>query len=132
MVATSFALLFLAKGRSPVIMNKLRHGPGNDWNNDRDDARNLVGVVSRDWKTLLTWQVVDPETASVPDLMQAPIAWFNGHEASSLGPQARKNLREYVEQGGFIFAEACCGSTRISTPGSRPSWRTCSPRRTTS
>ena len=109
-VATSFALLFLAKGRSPVVMNKLRHGPRNDWNNDRDDVRNLVGAVSRDWKHLLTWQVVDPETATVPDLMQAPIAYINGHEAPIFSEEAKKKLREFVEQGGFIFGEACCGS----------------------
>jgi hypothetical protein len=107
-VATSFVLLFLAKGRSPVLLNKLRHGPGNDWNNDRDDCRNLAGVVSRDWKHLVTWQVVDPESATVQDLLQAPIVFFNGHEAPEFGEQGKKNLREYVEQGGLIFAEACC------------------------
>src|SRR5262249_21626107 len=64
-VATSFALLFLAKGRAPVLINKLRHAPAGDWNNDPDDVRNLVGLVSRDWKNLLTWQVVDPNLASV-------------------------------------------------------------------
>ena len=41
-VATSFALLFLAKGRAPVLVNKLRHGPRGDWNHDPDDVRNLV------------------------------------------------------------------------------------------
>lgn len=108
-VATAFALLFLAKGRSPVLINKLRHGPGEDWNNDRDDIRNLVAAVSKDWNHLLTWQVVDPASASVEDLMQAPIVFFNGHEAPTFSPEARKNLREYVEQGNLIFAEACCG-----------------------
>lgn len=112
-VATSFALLFLAKGRSPVVMNKLRHGPGNDWNNDRDDVRNLVSTVSRDWKHLLTWQVVDPETATVPDLLQAPIAYINGHDRPAFGAEAKKNLREFVEQGGFIFGEACCASAEF-------------------
>ncbi len=80
-VTTSFALLFLSKGRSPVLVNKLRHGPGPDWNNDHDDVTNLVGVVSRDWKHLLTWQVVDPGSATVEDMLQAPIGYINGHEA---------------------------------------------------
>jgi hypothetical protein len=107
-IATSFALLFLAKGRSPVLVNKLRHGPGDDWHLDPDDVRNLVNQVSRTWKHLLTWQVVDPNHADVEDLLQAPIVYFNGHEAPVFEEKARKTLREYVEQGGFIFAEACC------------------------
>ena len=109
LVSTSFALLFLAKGRSPVLVNKLRHGPGDDWDNDRDDVRNLVTAVSRDWGHLLTWQVVDPSTAGVEDLLQAPVLFFNGHDVPGFSAEAKRNLREYVEQGGFIFAEACCG-----------------------
>jgi hypothetical protein len=108
-VTTSFALLFLAKGRSPVLINKLRHGPARDWDNDRDDVRDLVASVSRDWGHLLTWQTVDPSTATVEDLLQAPILLFNGHEAPTFSAQAKRNLREYVEQGGFILADACCG-----------------------
>ncbi len=115
LIATSFALLFLAKGRSPVLINKLRHGPGNDWSNDPDDIRNLVSVVSTDWKHLLTWQVVDPNFATVEDLLQAPILYFNGHEAPVFTNRGKENLREYVEQGGFIFAEACCGKANFDT-----------------
>ena len=114
-ITTSFVLLFLAKGRSPVLVNKLRHGPGNDWNNDRDDMRNLTGLVSRDWKNLVTWQTVDPSSATVEDLMQAPIVYFNGHEPPEFDADAKKRLREFVEQGGFIFAEACCGRPEFDT-----------------
>jgi hypothetical protein len=112
-VATSFALLFLAKGRAPVLINKLRHGPASDWNNDHDDVRNLVGIVSRDWGPLLTWQHLDPATSTVEDLMRAPILFFNGHEAPHFNAAAKKNMREFIEQGGFIFAEACCGRTEF-------------------
>jgi hypothetical protein len=108
-LATSFALLFLAKGRAPVLVNKLHHEPTGDWNNDPDDVRNLVGAVSRDWKHLLTWQVVDPSAASLPELLQAPVIFFNGHHAPQFPANARRNLRDFVEQGGFLFAEACCG-----------------------
>ena len=108
-IGTSFALLFLGKGRAPVVVNKLRHGPGNDWENDPDDVRNLVNLVSRDWGHLLTWQVVDPEAATVEDMLQAPIAYLNGHEAPILGPDARQVLRDFLDQGGVLFAESCCG-----------------------
>ena len=114
-VNTSFALLFLAKGRAPVLVNKLRHGPGPDWNNDHDDIANLVGVVSRDWKHLLTWQVIEPGAATVEDMLQAPIAYFNGHEAPLFSNAAKARLREYVEQGGVIVAEACCGRKAFDT-----------------
>src|SRR5262249_58114430 len=47
-LATSFALLFLSKGRTPIMISKLVHGPGEDWNNDHNDARNLVDFASRE------------------------------------------------------------------------------------
>jgi hypothetical protein len=109
-LATSFALLFLAKGRAPVLINKLRHTPPGDWDNDPDDIRNIVNIVSHDWKHLLTWQVVDPKFATVTELLQAPIIFFNGHHAPEFSDTALKNLREFVEQGGFLLAEACCGN----------------------
>jgi hypothetical protein len=107
-ITTSFSLLFLAKGRSPVLINKLRHGPGPDWNNDHDDITNLVGVISRDWKHLLTWQVVDPSVSTVEDMLQAPIGYFNGHEAPAFSEAGKTRLRDFVEQGGVIVADACC------------------------
>ncbi len=112
-LATCFALLFLAKGKAPVLVNKLRHPPSIDWNNDPDDIRNIVNVVSQDWKSLLTWQVVDPNIASISEMLQAPIVFFNGHSPPEFSAIAKQNLRDYVEQGGFIFAEACCGSAEF-------------------
>ncbi len=108
-VTTSFAVLFLAKGRSPVLINKLKHGSTHDWENDRDDVRNLTSLVSRDWKHLLTWQVVDAETSGVSEMLMAPILFMNGHEPPTFSAEARLKLRDYVEQGGFLFADACCG-----------------------
>jgi hypothetical protein len=108
-LATSFALLFLGKGRAPVLIHKLRHLPLDDWNNDPDDVRNLVDLVGRDWKTLLTWQAIDARTATVPDLLRAPILFLNGHKAPELSAPEKQMLRDYLDRGGSLFAEACCG-----------------------
>ncbi len=109
-VTTSFALLFLAKGRAPVLINKLRDGIGDYWNNHREGVRNIVSAISEDWEQLLTWQIVNPDFATVEAMLQAPIAFLSYHEPNGIGERAKKNLQAYVEQGGFIFAEAGCGT----------------------
>jgi hypothetical protein len=108
-VATSFALMFLCRGRSPVLIQKARHGPGDDWTNDPDDVRHLVSSIARDWKLPLNWQLVDVDSATASELLLAPILFLNGHQSPELNDYGKKNLRAYVDQGGFIFAEACCG-----------------------
>jgi len=114
LIATSLALLFLSKGRRPVLMAKLEHGPKNDWNQHRGDVAHLTRYVEGEWKRDLTWQVVNVQAATVEDLLQSPVLYFAG-SASPLPPSeaarlklARK-LRDYLDRGGFVFAEAYCG-----------------------
>ena len=135
-VSTSFALLFLSKGRTPVLMSKLVHGAyprrmdDEDWNNDRNDLRNLVSFASNDlfrkmplaWQTFDIMRAVAPRGAQGPtdadmdevvsDLLQSPILYINGHKSPRLRfTKTEKDLlKRYVESGGFIFAEACCSS----------------------
>ncbi len=115
-VATSFALLFLAKGRRPVIVSKSRHGPEPDWNRHGHDIAHLVEHVESRWKkdypAGLSWHVVDTPSASLEDLLQAPVLWISGKTAFNLGPDAGPRLRRYIDEGGFVFAEACCPSSR--------------------
>jgi hypothetical protein len=137
-VSTSFALLFLSKGRTPVLISKLVHTqsvprqPDDlDWNNDRNDLRHLTDFVSKDlFNNLpLAWQIFDMMRAVNPrpgateiseddllevtsDMLQSPLVYFNGHKSPKFRFTAieRELLRKYVENGGFILAEACCDS----------------------
>ena len=114
-VATSFALLFLAKGRRPVLVAKSRHGPDDDWNRHGHDIAHLVEHVESRWRddhpAGLSWHVVDTPSASLDDLLQAPVLWLSGRDALQLGPDAGPRLRKYIDEGGFVFAEACCPSS---------------------
>jgi hypothetical protein len=112
-VGTSFALLFLAKGRRPVLVAKLKHGPMDDWNRHRSDLANLTSYVEKKWERDLTWHVIDPGPATVDDLLQSPVLFFNGRLAPEFNAEQKKRLREYVDRGGFIFAEACCGGNEF-------------------
>ncbi len=112
-VGTAMALLFLSKGRRPIVMAKLQHGPENDWNRHRRDAANLTAYTEHAWDVPLTWQVIDPVNATVEDLLQSPVLYISGSSAPGLLPQAKK-LRDYVDRGGFLLAEAACsGSDRF-------------------
>jgi Domain of unknown function (DUF4159) len=113
LVATCFAVIFLSNGRLPVLINKLRHAPGNDWDNDSHDVNNLVSIISRDWEIGLCWQILDLDQANASDFSPAPIVFFNGHKRPEFSAAAKQKLREYVEHGGFVFAEACCGSAEF-------------------
>ncbi len=142
-IATSFALLFLSKGRSPVLISKLAHGDAVitgagvlvekgdseavvDWNRKQNDARNIADYASRElFKNLpLGWQVYDPRRKEFPkeqdildevgQLVQSPILFFNGHKAPKLTGQQEKLLKKYIEEGGFVIAEACCGKEEFT------------------
>ncbi|MCI0738142.1 MAG: DUF4159 domain-containing protein [Gemmataceae bacterium] len=133
-VSTSFALLFLSKGRTPILMSKLVHGDwprrDQDWNNDRNDLRHLVNFSSKELfhKLPLAWQSFDimlaaqtkkggqlteeDEIEITSDLLQSPILYITGHLSPAQRFQAveKKLLQRYIDNGGFIVAEACCGS----------------------
>jgi len=67
LIGTSFALLFLSKGRWPILIAKLKHQPDEDWNQHRHDLNNLTRFVESRWKKDMTWQVVDLRMATVED-----------------------------------------------------------------
>jgi RNA polymerase sigma factor (sigma-70 family) len=121
-VSTSFALLFLSRGRTPILVHKLVHGPGEDWNNDHNDAHNLVEYARRELfkRQPLDWQIFDAKRSFVKndhdalmtivrELKQSPIAYFNGHKAPAFTRAEEAALKNFVAQGGFILAESCCG-----------------------
>ena len=106
-IASALALLFLSKGRRPVLMGKLQHGPEEDWNNHQSDIAHLTARVEKLWGLDLTWQIFNPEEATVDDLLQAPVLFVSGSKSPQLGGTEQK-IRGYLDRGGFLFAEACC------------------------
>ena len=71
----------------------------------------------------MTWQVTDLAKSSVEDLLQAPVLYFYG----SLNPlpadpaqkqQLARKLRDYLDRGGFLFAEALRRTTSTAASAS--------------
>lgn len=106
-VDTSFALLFLAKGRRPLLFNKLRWSKNQEWNLRRSDLAHLVAFIGDRLGEPVSWEVASLDE-DVSDWLRAPILFFNGHKFPKFDDETIAKLDEYVAQGGTIFAEACC------------------------
>ena len=107
-VATSFALLFLSKGKRQVVVGRLKHGDvraPQQWNQHPDSLRQLVRHVERDWGRDLTWQTIESDNATLEDLLQTPVLVISGRSSLRLRPEVAERLKKYVDQGGCILFE---------------------------
>ncbi len=119
---TSFALLFLARGRFPVVMNKLEYGidtkgdkprPAN-WNQRPRDCSNFTKWLSRQLERDLNWQIVNL-SGPPEDLLDAPILFITGNQALNLSAEDEEKVRQFVQQGGLIVGHADCSSAAFAT-----------------
>ena len=108
-VATSMALLFLAKGKRPVAIGKYQYGNDGQWDQHPKGVHYLTRELEKQWKTKLNWQDVRSTDATVDNLLESPVLHISGSEAFDLSEFQKKNLKKYIETGGFLFAEACDG-----------------------
>jgi hypothetical protein len=110
---TALALLFLSKGKRQVVIGRLEHRQLPEMPepalSHRRAVQHLMGHVEKVWKRDLSWQSVRLAEASVADLLEAPVLFLSGREALQWTPQMKSSLKQYIEQGGFLFAEACEG-----------------------
>ena len=108
-VATAMALLFLSKGKRPVALAKYQYGQDQRWDNHPQGVHYLTRELEKQWETKLNWQTVKGGQASVDDLLESPVLFLSGTDSFEFSQQQKENLRKYVDNGGFIFAEACDG-----------------------
>lgn len=116
-VDTAFALLFLSKGKRQIVVSRLEYDTEvvatdgdervEDWNIHRQAMQHLTMATESVWKRELAWQTVDVSKASVADLLETPVLFISGRRSFRPTQAQQEKLRSYVEQGGFIFAEAC-------------------------
>jgi hypothetical protein len=111
LVNTAYALLFLARGRHPILFNKLRY-EGN-WNNRPHDVAHLARFAAHELEHPLNWQVVNLRRNWF-DWMDSPVLYISGSTTPNFQPADYDALRGFSNAGGLIFTHADNGSPEFT------------------
>jgi len=140
--STCFALLFLSRGRAPVMMSKLdyHHVPPGairpttqtasapagspstlpatlpalvHWNERPRDVANLAAWTGRQTETFLQWQIVNL-AANPNDLHDAPVIYLSGNRDLDLTGFEAARVKRFIEEGGMLLGNADCGQAQFA------------------
>jgi len=104
---TSLALLFLIKGRAPILMNKLQFD--GRWNQHSRDVANLARHIGLAKEQQFNWQIVNL-SVPVTEMHDAPILYISTESSTKLSDEHKRTLREFTDTGGTVLFEASCGN----------------------
>ena len=110
---TCFGVIFLSRGRAPVIFNKLdwiadRKSAGGNWNRRPRDVANATRWIGRSAERDFNWQIVDLKSP-IEDWHDAPILYVSGSDPLKIDKPHVEKMRRYAEEGGMILINADCG-----------------------
>jgi hypothetical protein len=119
---TCFSILFLVRGRAPVVMNKLEYEIDQagdkpkqaNWNQRPRDCANLTRWMGKQLERDLNWQIVNLKVPA-DDLHDAPLLYIAGNQQLNFSAAEEKKLRNFVQQGGIIVGNADCGHLGFAT-----------------
>jgi hypothetical protein len=109
---TAFCMLFLARGRAPVLINKIAYddaasGKPGPWNQRPRDCANFVRWMSEQTERDINWQISNLDVTE-DELHDAPFLYFAGNKELNLKPEQVDKLRAFVNHGGMILFNADC------------------------
>lgn len=103
---TAYALLFLSRGQSPIVLQKLEFGER--WDNRPRDASGFTHFMRRATERHVNWQIVSIDD-SPADLRQSPLLYAASDKALRLNVDQIQKIKDYLDQGGLLV---CCNEGR--------------------
>lgn len=115
-VQLSFSIMFLAHGRVPIVVSKIRDR-SIDWNARPRDMANLVNWVGQETEQRVSWQILDVDRpidewfAGPMVYLASPhhISWVptdGGADQSQLDTNKVRDIKRYLELGGLLITNA--------------------------
>lgn len=95
-------------GRGALVIGQLYHG--GDWDPDPVSIPNLAQTLRE--QTGMKGGVAKRRVVlGTDDPGEYPLLYITGHKAFAFTPGQLKILRGYLDKGGVLFADPCCGKT---------------------
>jgi hypothetical protein len=104
---TAFRLLFLSRGRPPILLSKLRYD--GDWDFRPRAVANLTKYASHELERPLNWQVVGLDRSAL-EWSDSPVLYIAGEHAPQFSDADLAKLRDFVDMGGMLFTQSDRGS----------------------
>jgi hypothetical protein len=102
--AALLLLLLAGIAAAQVQIARLKYSGGGDWYNDPDAVPNLAKEVNA--RTNIRMSVDEPQVSLLDEkLYQYPFLFATGHGNIALTDEEVVRLRQYLESGGFLYAD---------------------------
>ncbi len=122
---TAFCMLFLARGRAPVLINKMQYdnasgpdaGKPGPWNQRPRDVANFVRWMGEQTERQrdINWQISNLDITET-ELHDAPFLYFAGNKPISLKPEQIDKLKQFILHGGMVLLNSDCGVADAQNP----------------
>lgn len=95
--------------RGHLRIGRLRHSGG--WDAAPHALRHLQAAL----QTVGLEAASDASTVAATDpiLFDHPVLYMHGRKSFAMAPEETDKLKAYLENGGFLFADACCGASQF-------------------
>jgi hypothetical protein len=92
--------------RDLLDIKKIRYT--GDWDAAPQALKNLLIAIGRTTGARVATRPRDLQILDL-NLKRSPIVYMHGRHDFNLGKNEQDRLREYINQGGVLFSDACCG-----------------------
>jgi len=92
--------------RGALVFAQLKHD--GDWDPDPTATRGMLHLYAKATGARVDLTRVDLSPTD-PDLYKYPLLYMTGHRKFTYEDEEVRALRKYLDRGGFLLADACCG-----------------------
>lgn len=105
-LAASFMMpvQMLAQNEDSFTLARIKYRGGGDWYNDPSSLKNLIEFTESRVPISIDEEYDDVSIGS-RELFNYPFAFLTGHGTISLNSAEATNIREYLENGGFLYID---------------------------